>query len=72
MPRRASGAAQEDVRVLPRPLPRHHLHPQDPPANPLLLLQPDSSLCADRLYGGPGLHPPARLRGEAFTRWVHG
>ncbi len=36
--------------------------------NPVLLLQPDSSVCPNLLHGSPGLHPPTRLRRKTHSR----
>ena len=37
-------------------------------ADPVLLLQPDRALPADRLHGGARLHAAARLGGETQSR----
>ena len=66
--RRARKAERGYLRVLPRALHRHHLHYHDPAADPLLLLQPDRALPPHIFHGCAGLHPPARLGGEAITR----
>ena len=67
---RSSGQEERgEVRLLPRPLPGHHLHHQDTQADPLLLLQPDRSLHPDRQHGGAGLHPPPGLWREVITRY---
>ena len=50
-------------------VPGHNLRHQDQEKNDLLLLQPDSSLCAHRLHGCSWLHPPTWLGREAFLRW---
>ena len=69
--RRSAGYSEwGDIRVLSRAIPRHHLHHQDQTADCVLLLQPDSSLCAHRLHGSPGIYPPARLRRETLIRWA--
>ena len=67
-PRSARSEKRSYLRLLPGALPGHHLHLQDPAADPLLLLQPDRALPPDIFHGCAGLHPPARLGGEAITR----
>ena len=63
------GQELHPLRLLPRPLPRHHLHHQDTQTDPLLLLQPDRPLHPDRQHGGAGVHPPPGLGGEVITRY---
>ena len=60
---------RSDLWVLSRALPRHNFHNQDQEKDTLLLLQPDSSLCAHCLHGCSRLHPAPRLGGEAVPRW---
>ena len=69
-PRSARSEKRSYLRLLPGALPGHHLHLQDPAADPLLLLQPDRALPADRLHGGARLHAAAGLGGEAQSRYL--
>ena len=62
------GQELHPLRLLPRPLPRHHLHHQDPAEDALLLLQPYRALHPDRLHGRPRLHAPAGLGRKTFIR----
>ena len=64
----ASHQERHNVRLLLRPVSRHHLH--SAPAAPLLLLhlQPPPPLLPHLLLGSSGFLPACRLRGEGFPR----
>ena len=66
-PRSTRSEKRSYLRLLPGALPGHHLHLQDPAADPLLLLQPDRALPADRLHGRARLYVAAGLGREART-----